>query len=122
MDITLSPSIKKIVMRRIRIIWFTRRVLPLLVLETAAVALIARQLAESIFFNHVLQNAIVHTFSHSPVMILDFFFRAFISTESIVQILMLGSLLVASLFARDTFRTLRAFTLKSNLSTLSRVI
>ncbi|OGZ44499.1 MAG: hypothetical protein A2719_05245 [Candidatus Ryanbacteria bacterium RIFCSPHIGHO2_01_FULL_45_22] len=122
MDITLSPSIKKIIMRRVHVIWFTRRVLPLLVLETAAVTLIVRQLAESIFFNHVLQNAIVHTFSRSPVMMIDFFFRAFIGTESAVQFLMLGSLLIALLFARDALRAIRAFMLQSNLSPFSRVI
>ncbi|OGZ54071.1 MAG: hypothetical protein A3H64_00480 [Candidatus Ryanbacteria bacterium RIFCSPLOWO2_02_FULL_45_11c] len=122
MDITLSPSIKKIVMRRVRVIWFMRRVLPLLVLETLAVMLIARQLAESIFFNQVLQNAIVHTFTRSPVMMADFFFRAFMNTDTIVQLLVAGSLLVGVLFAWDAFRTFRTLALKSNLSPLSHVI
>ena len=122
MNITLSPSIKKIIMRRVRVIWFTRRVLPLLILETVAVAFIVRQLAESIFFNHVLQNAIVHTFSRSPVMMIDFFFRAFMSTEGIVQILLLGSVLVALLFALDAFLTFQNFTLKNYLSSFSHVI
>lgn len=109
MNITLSPSIKKNIMRRVHVIWFTRRVLPLLILETVAVALTVRQLAESIFFNHVLQNAIVHTFSRSPVMMIDFFFRAFVGTESTMQFLILGSTLIALLFARDTFRAIRTF-------------
>src|SRR3989338_2926600 len=122
MDTTLSPSIKKIVMRRVRVIWFMRRVLPLLVLETVVVAIIARQLAESIFFNQVLQNAIIHTFARSPVMMADFFFRAFLNTDTIVQLLVAGSLLVCMLFSRDSFRTFRTLALKSNLSPLSHVI
>ncbi len=122
MNLTLSPSIKKIIMRRVRVIWFTRRVLPLLALETLVVMLVVRQLAESIFFNQVLQNAIVHTFSRSPIMIIDFFFRAFLGAESTVQLLVAGSLLAALLFARDTLRAIRAFTLKSNFSPLSHVI
>jgi len=122
MDTTLSPSIKKIVMRRVRVIWFMRRVLPLLVLETVVVAIIARQLAESIFFNQVLQNAIIHTFARSPVMMADFFFRAFLNTDTIVQLLVAGSLLVGMLFAWDAFRTFRTFSFKSNFSSLSHVI
>lgn len=122
MDIAISTSIKKIVMRRVRVIWFVRRVLPLLVLETAVVALIARQLAESIFFNQVLQNAIVHTFAHSPVMMAGFFFRAFLNTDIMVQLLVAGSLLVGMLFMRDAFRTFRALALKSNFSPLSHVV
>lgn len=123
MENILSPHIKKIIMRRVRVIWFVRRVLPLLILETAAVALVVRQLAQSIFFNHVLQNAVVHTFSRSPVTIVDFFFRAFLNTESAIQLLVLGSILVGMLFARDALRTLRAFLLKqSNLSLLPPVI
>ena len=122
MDTTLSPSIKKIVMRRVRVIWFMRRVLPLLVLETVVVAIIARQLAESIFFNQVLQNAIIHTFARSPAMMADFFFRAFLNTDTIVQLLVAGSLLVGMLFAWDAFRTFRTFSFKSNFSSLSHVI
>ncbi|OGZ46557.1 MAG: hypothetical protein A3J54_02595 [Candidatus Ryanbacteria bacterium RIFCSPHIGHO2_02_FULL_45_13b] len=122
MEITLSSSIKKRIMRRVHIIWFTRRVLPLLTLETLAVAFIARQLADSIFFNHVLQNAIVHTFSRSPVMMADFFFRAFLNTDIMIQFLIMGSVLVGILFLRDTVRALRAFIFKSNLSPLSHVI
>ncbi|TSC70049.1 MAG: hypothetical protein G01um101470_900 [Parcubacteria group bacterium Gr01-1014_70] len=122
MDIAISPSIKKIVMRKVRIIWFVRRVLPLLLLETVAVGFIVRQLAASVFFNQVLQNAIVHTFSRSPVMMADFFFRAFLNTDIAVQLLIAGSVLMGMLFLRDAGRTLRTFTLKSNLSSLVRVV
>ena len=123
MDTIISPHIKNTVMRRVRVIWFMRHVLPLLILETAAVALIVRQLAASIFFNQVFQNAAVHTFSRSPVMMVDFFFRAFLNTDNIVQVLVLGSFLVGMLFMRDAFRTLRTLAVKQgNLSPLLRVV
>lgn len=105
----VSSSIKKRIMRRIHIIWFTRRVLPLLVLETAAAGFIARQLAEYIFFNHVLQNAVVHTFSRSPIMIVDFFFRALLHTDIAVQFLLAVSVFMIILFLRDAARTIRTF-------------
>lgn len=123
MNITISPSVKKIVMRRIRVIWFVRRVLPLLIFETAAVTLIVRQLAESIFFNQVLQNAIAHTFSRSPFMIADFFIRAFLNTDTVVQLLVAGSLLVGAFILRDALRSLNAFAQKqSNFSQLLHVM
>ena len=110
MDLHISPYIKKTVMRRVRAIWFMRRVLPLLVLETVAVAFIVRQLAAYVFFNQVLQNAIAHTFTRSPVMMADFFFRALLNTDLAVQILAAGSVLIGALLLRDTVRTLRTFT------------
>lgn len=119
----MSPYLKTTIMRRVRVIWFARRVLPLLVLETVAVALVVQQLATNVFVNHVLQNAIIHTFSRSPVMMADFFFRAFLNTETLVQMLVLGSLVVGMLLARDAARTFRAFVTKqSNLSPLSHVM
>lgn len=123
MNISPSSHIKTTVMRRVRFIWFMRRMLPFLIIETVAVAFVVRQLAESVFFNHVLQNAILHTFTRSPFMIVDFFFRAFLHTEGLVQILFLASLLVAVLLARDTLRIVRTFAMKqSNLSQFLRVV
>ncbi|TSC79286.1 MAG: hypothetical protein G01um101429_521 [Parcubacteria group bacterium Gr01-1014_29] len=97
-------------------IWFIRRVLPLLLLETTAVWFAVQNIAEHVFVNNVLQNAVVHTFSRSPVMIIEFFFRAFLNTETLVQLFILASLVVGTFIARDALRTIR------NFSPLSRVI
>ncbi|TSC72906.1 MAG: hypothetical protein G01um101470_260 [Parcubacteria group bacterium Gr01-1014_70] len=104
-------------------IWFVRRVLPLLLVESAAVAISTRELAESVFFNHVLQNAVVHTFSRSPASLADFFFQAFLNTEIVVQLLVAGSLLVGIFLMRDALRTLRTLVSRQrNLSRFSHVI
>ena len=112
----ISPYVKQTVMRRIKMIWFIRRVLPLLLLETTAVWFAVQNIAEHVFVNNVLQNAVVHTFSRSPVMIIEFFFRAFLNTETLVQLFILASLVVGTFIARDALRTIR------NFSPLSRVI
>ena len=123
MDTPLSPYIKTTVLRRARAIWFTRRVLPFLLLEAMAVAFVVRQLAASIFLNSVLQNAMVHTFTRSPIMIADFFFRAFLNTNTLVQLLVLASTLMGILLMRDTLRAFRTLTMKQgNFSRLSHVM
>lgn len=114
--VSISPYMKQAVMRRVKTIWFTRRVLPLLLLETTAVWFAMQNIAEYVFVNNVLQNAIVHTFSRSPIMMLEFFFRAFLNTEVLVQMFVLASLVVGIFIARDALRTIR------NFSPLSRVI
>ena len=103
-------------MRRVKTIWFMRRVLPLLLLETTAVWFAVQNIAEHVFVNNVLQNAIVHTFSRSPMMIIEFFFRAFLNTEVLIQMFILASLVVGAFIARDALRIIR------NFSPLSRVI
>lgn len=115
--------IKQNIMRRVRFIWFTRRVLPALILEVVGGVLFIQKIAEYVFVNNVLQNAVTHTFTRSPVMFADFFFRALINTEIMVQVLLLASALAAFLFAKDIRRSLRAapISVPSNFSGFSRV-
>lgn len=123
-DTIISPHIKTTVMRRVKIIWFLRRVLPFLALEIVASMYMLSKIAEQVFVNHVLQNAAVHTFTRSPIMFADFFLRAFVNTEIAVQTLVIVSLVGGILITRDASRTLRAFVIKQqrNLSQLSHVI
>lgn len=114
--IFISSYVKQAIMRRVKTIWFIRRVLPLLLLETTAVWFAVQNIAEHVFVNNVLQNAVIHTFSRSPVMMLEFFFRAFLNTEVLVQMFVLASIVVGTFIARDALRTIR------NFSPLSHVI
>ena len=123
MEYLISPHIKTTVMRRIKAIWFFRRVLPYLIAELAIVAVVLQQIASSVFVNHVIQNAAVHTFERSPVMFADFFFRAFLNTEILVQTLVAATLIGGIFLARDMMRTFRTFVKQErNLSQLSHVI
>jgi hypothetical protein len=118
-----SPYIKQTVMRRIKMIWFGRRVLPLFILESMAIWFAAHKIAEYVFVNHVLQNAIIHTFSRSPLMIFNYFFHAFMNTENMVQMFILASFIGSALFAWQTFQTVRTLaTNRGNFSGFSHVV
>ncbi|GEM_PF-2668643 len=103
----ISPHIKTTVMRRIKFIWLFRRVLPRLAAESAAAASVLYIIAGQVFVNQVLQNAVLHTFDRSPIMLANFFFRAFIHTDILVQALVVTSLVAGALLVRDAARTLR---------------
>lgn len=123
MSITPSIHLKTAIMRRVRMIWFVRRALPWLILETAVVAVVALRVAEYVFVNKVLENAVLHTFARSPFMIVPYFARAFLNTGLVEQILLAGSLTFAFLLVRDLMRSAQAFVLKrSNFSGMQRVV
>lgn len=110
-------------MRRVRVIWFVRRALPWLILETAVVAMVAQRVAEYVFVNKVLENAVLHTFTRSPFMIVPYFAQAFWSTGIVVQILLAGAITFSFLLMRDLARSTQAFALRrSNFSDMPRVV
>lgn len=122
MSITSSSHIKETVMRRVRLIWFVRRALPWLVLETAVVAVVAQRMAEHVFVNKVLENAVLHTFARSPVMIVPYFVQAFWSTGIVEQVLIVGAIAFSFLLMRDLVRSTQTFSFKrSNFSGMPRV-
>lgn len=102
---TTSNYLKQAIMRRVWTIWFVRRVLPWLALEAAALWFVLAKMAEQIFVNKVLQNAVAHTFSRSPFEFPSFFIHAFLNTETLVQTLIIALLTASILLARDLART-----------------
>lgn len=123
MEHNISPHIKTTIMRRIKTIWFFRQVFPFLAAEFIISAAVLQQIANSVFVNHIIQNAAVHTFERSPFMFADFFFRAFLSTDILVQGLVIVSLIGGAFLTRDMTRTLRTFVRQErNLSQLSHVM
>lgn len=102
---TTSTHLKQAIMRRVWTIWFVRRVLPWLALEAAAVWFVLTKMAEQVFVNKVLQNAVVHTFSRSPFEFPSFFIRAFFNTDVLVQTLIMALLTAGILLVRDLTRT-----------------
>jgi hypothetical protein len=101
---------KQRIMRRVTFIWFSRRVLPFLLLEILTVWFATVKIAEYVFVNQVFYNATIHTLSRSPFMMINFFFRAFMNTEMLVQLLIAASCIGGSLIMRDLLRSSRALT------------
>lgn len=97
-------ELKQKIMHRVWTIWFVRRVLPWLVFETAAVWFVLSKVAEQVFVNRVLQNAVIHTFSRSPLELPSYFIRAFFNTEVLVQALMVGLIAAGIFLGRDLAR------------------
>jgi len=117
---TPSSQFNQTIMRRIWGIWFVRRVLPWLVLEVAAAALVLQKFAEYVFVNRVFHNATLHTINRSPFDIFSFFTNAFFNTEFIVQALLISSLAVGLLFVKQLFKAYMSL-LSSRSSNFSRL-
>lgn len=95
-------------MRRIYMIWFIRRALPMLSLEAGVITFVLYSIANQVFVNNVLRNAVAHTFSRSPVMLADFFFHAFLNTEFIIQFFLVAFGIFGILLFKDARRAFRA--------------
>lgn len=121
----INIQLKNRIMHRVYGIWFVRRVLPRLLIEGAVAFIIVRELANRVFVNHVLSNAALHTFARTPLEFVQYFGRAFMNTESLTQILLAGSFILASLLVRDFLHTTRRFAVSDlgtrNFSRLARV-
>ncbi len=107
---TTSSKLKGRIMRRVYGIWFVKRVLPRFLAETVVVYVAVTQIAQHVFVNRVLANAVLHTFSRSPVTILDYFANAFMNSEIAVQAMLMGSIVLAGFMLRDIVRASRLFT------------
>ena len=104
---TTSPKLKQRIMRRVYGIWFVKRVLPRLVGETIVVYIAVTQIAAHVFINHVLANAVLHTFSRSPITIFNYFANALINSEVLVQTMLMSSVVLAGFMLRDIVRASR---------------
>lgn len=99
-----SRQFAKRVMRRIYAIWFVKRALPRLAIETAALYVIVSKVSELIFVNRILANAALHTFSKSPTALGSYFMNAFLNAEFLVQTLLVASIAALFFATRDLIR------------------
>jgi len=77
----------------------------MLVVEMGVLAFALQKIAEHVFINQVLWNAVVHTLTRSPLMMISFFGQAFINTEITVQMLIVGFGIAGIFMMKDMMRS-----------------
>lgn len=96
-------------MRHIYGIWFVRKVVPTLALETAALTFVALVAQMFTTWGHIANNAI-YRWTHHPLSRMDdFWIEAFRNTDIAVKFLVLAGMVAAALLVRDTVRATRNF-------------
>ncbi|OHB17958.1 MAG: hypothetical protein A2749_03020 [Parcubacteria group bacterium RIFCSPHIGHO2_01_FULL_45_26] len=98
MSSNTNNEIKSKVMRRVYIVSYIRRALSPMALKLYAVVFLLWGIGRQVFVAKVIENA--PSFS-SPLADLHFFTNAFLGTEFLVQILVLGCAMAVLCFATD---------------------
>lgn len=99
---------------KIYIIWFLRRIVPLMLVQIAALVIILKILANRVFFGRVIENAALASGS-SYWEFFKYLVNAFFQTNIFVQIIILFVLGVGALLIRDLGRVVANY-----LKTFSR--
>lgn len=93
-------------MRRVYAIWFVRQVLSPLSIKIAIALTLVWQLKEYVSVRQVIANA---PSLADPLSSLSFLSTAFVSTQLVVQILVVGLILSLAWFFRDILKGYAAF-------------
>jgi hypothetical protein len=88
---------------KIYIIWFLRRIVPLMLVQIAALVIVLKVLADRIFFGKIIENAALASGS-SYWEFFKYLVNAFLQTNIFVQIIILFVLGVGALLMRDLGR------------------
>ncbi len=104
----VSQLLKNRILWRIYVLWFFRRIMPLIVLQVALFALALKVFARYVFVSKVFRNAaLMSEFSYWDV--LKFIYNAFINTHPLTQVVILIILGVVALLIRDLVRALLTY-------------
>lgn len=104
----LSQLLKSRILWRVYILWFFRRIVPLMVLQVVLFSLAVKVFARYVFVSKVFQNAALVSGS-SYLDVLKFIYKAFINTHPLTQVVLLIILGVVAILIRDLIRALLAY-------------
>lgn len=104
----VSQLLKNRILWSVYVLWFFRRIMPLIVLQVVLFALALKVFARYVFVSKVFRNAaLMSEFSYWDV--LKFIYNAFINTHPLTQAVILIILGVTALLIRDLIRALLAY-------------
>lgn len=96
---------KNRILWKIYLIWFFRRILPLIIIEIAVVIMALKIFAKNVFVGKVLENAALASESNWWEFI-KYLASSFSQTHPIVQVTIIAILGLGALFLRDIGRTI----------------
>jgi len=105
---TVKQLLKDRILWRIYVLWFLRRIAPLIVLQIAVFILVFRIFAKNVFISKVFRNA-AYAADFGYWSLLKYSFAAFLNAHLITQVSILLILGVAALLLRDLMRVLVAY-------------
>jgi len=105
---TLKEFIKNRILWRVYFIWFLRRMLPIVLLQIAALVVLVKIFARNVFVSKVLENVVAASgFGYGEVF--KFLLAAFINAHFAVQAVIVISLGISALIIRDIVRALLTY-------------
>ena len=104
-EVGVKELLKNRILWRIYILWFLRRIVPLIVFQIAAFILVFRIFAKNVFISKVFRNAALAA-DFGYWSLLQYSFAAFLNAHLITQISIILILGVAALLLRDLMRVL----------------
>src|SRR3989344_7438318 len=96
----LREVLKNRILWKIYLIWFLRRIVPLILLQVLALGLVLQLFSKNVFVSQVLRNAGLVA-SDNYLAILKYLAKAFLNTHLITQLVIFGGLSVFALLIRD---------------------
>ena len=105
-----TPRFRGEILKRIYRVWLFRTFFPVLLIEVAVFAFILYELANAIFFRHVIENA-MNVFFQSPSHIVSFFLWAFVDARFATKILVIAVTAALALIIRQLTQGLLRFIL-----------
>lgn len=116
MNQKLIQLFKNKVLWKIYIIWFFRRILPLIIFQIAILIIALRIFAKKVFVSKVLENTALISLS-SYLTALKYLIEAFFRTNLIVQFAILIMLGIIALLLRDLGKILKTYINTFNFKT-----
>ena len=104
----MSPIFKTKILWRVYVIWFFRRVLPLVLAQIFVISLALKIFAKKVFLEKVLENAAVAADSNYWEF-LKYLAYAFFSAHILIQIIIILILALGTLLLRDAGRVIRTY-------------
>lgn len=104
----MNPIFKTKILWRVYVIWFFRRVLPLVLAQIFIISLALKIFAKKVYLGRVLENAAVAADSNYWEF-LKYLAFAFFSAHILVQIVIILILALGTLLLRDAGRVARTY-------------
>jgi len=105
---TATTQLKNRIMRRVYAVWIIKKVFSPIVIKTAILLAFVWQMAALVSFTNVLANT-------NSIIDYNFFWHAFLNTEMLTKVLLLGSIVLIALVARDIYKNFSGIFIIKNL-------
>lgn len=110
-----SSGFKTQILWKVYLVWFFRRILPLVALEVLVLGAAVYFLARFIFVEKVISNTLAAA-ANNPLVIFTYLFYAFLGTTLINKVLIIALLSIGALLLRDIGRTLVSYRMTSKVA------